>query len=922
MKQPLERRVWYRYAGHAPTTGRSTSAAGRSPVLTARVLDDGSSQITTATYSASDLVTSQTDAVGRTTTYAYATNGIDLLEMRQARTGGGTGLVQSYGSYVNHRPGTVTDAAGQTTTTTYNTAGQPLTVTNAKSETTTYTYDAVTGDLLTVTGPLTGATTTYAYDGYGRLQTVTEADGYAVTTSYDALNRVTATTYPDGTTETKTYARLDLVAEKDRLGRVTRHFYDGFGRRTATQDPANRTITQVWCDCGSLEALIDANGNRTTWERDVQGRVTREVRADGTTDTHYTYDLAGRLKTVTDPKDQVTTHTYTADDQIASTTYTNAVIATPGVTFTYETDYPRVATMVDGIGTTTYAYTDAGTLGAGQVASVDGPLTDDTITYTYDQLGRVVTRAINGSANSVTWACDALGRVTSEVNLLGTFTYTYDGVMSRLATATYPNGQTSLYSYLPNNQDRRLQTIHHRYPNTSTLSKFDYTYDAVGNILTWRQQADTTSVLWRYGYDAADQLTRAVKHATDTPQTVVQRYAYAYDPGGNRTVEQIDDAVTLSSHDALNRLVAQAPGGPLVVAGTLNEPGTITIGSAPVPVDGSNTFRGTVPTVAGTNTFTITARDAAGNQTVQAYEVDITGTGLTFTYDANGNLASDGTRTFEWDAHNQLVAVTESSQRAEYSYDGMGRRVRIRTLTGGVETGDSQYVWCNGAICEERTGGAVSTRFYSSGVERGGTFYHVRDHLTSIRDITNASGTLQGRLEYDPYGSATVVAGAPVAGLGFGGLRLSDFSGIHLAVYRAYDSRLGRWISQDPIGINGGINLYAYVGNGSTNAIDSSGLVKIPVGGGKSDCDYYKKKCDDSGVCGPKDQYACNAYQRCRDFPDTLINRCVRRCLVMMDQVCEKGVCRIGSHVVCYTSCLKFDVWNIPPSCTNVSFGR
>jgi len=291
--------------------------------------------------------------------------------------------------------------------------------------------------------------------------------------------------------------------------------------------------------------------------------------------------------------------------------------------------------------------------------------------------------------------------------------------------------------------------------------------------------------------------------------------------------------------------------------------------------------------------------------------------------DANGNLTADGFRTFEWDAKNQLVGATEGSQREEYSYDGIGRRVGIRTLTGGVDTANDQYVWCDGAICEERTGGAVSTRFYSSGVEQNGSaYYHDRDHLTSIREITNASGTLQGRLEYDPFGSATVVTGASVAGLGFGGLRLSDFSGLHLALYRAYDSRLGRWISEDPIGIKGGINLYAYVGNESVNGIDPSGLVKMPIGGGKSDCDYYKKKCDDSGACGPKDEYACKAFQCCRDFSDTLVNRCVRRCLVMMDQVCDKGVCRFGSHVVCYSSCLKFDLRNMPPSCGNVSFGR
>ena len=117
-------------------------------------------------------------------------------------------------------------------------------------------------------------------------------------------------------------------------------------------------------------------------------------------------------------------------------------------------------------------------------------------------------------------------------------------------------GTAIAYSYFDDQTDHRLQTIHHKYPNASTLSKFDYTYDGIGNILTWRQQADSTAVQWKYGYDPADQLTSAVKHATDTNETILQRFAYAYDPAGNRTVEQIDDAITLSAYDNLNRLTS------------------------------------------------------------------------------------------------------------------------------------------------------------------------------------------------------------------------------------------------------------------------------------------------------------------------------------------------------------------------------
>jgi hypothetical protein len=267
-------------------------------------------------------------------------------------------------------------------------------------------------------------------------------------------------------------------------------------------------------------------------------------------------------------------------------TFTNAAVATPSVSFTYEAGYSRMATMVDGTGTTAYTHVSAGTAGAGQVASVDGPLANDTITYTYDVLGRATNRDINGTG--VTWGFDALGRVTSEINVLGTFTYGYDGVTPRLASVTYPNGQTSAYSYYGATADRRLETIHHKYPGGATLSKFDYTYDAVGNILTWLQQADSDPpVLWVYGYDAADQLTSAVEGTTGQSPTELASYRYGYDAAANRTFEEIDDQITLATYDSMNRLLAHVPGGPLAIEGLVNEAATVTIEGVPATGDGA-----------------------------------------------------------------------------------------------------------------------------------------------------------------------------------------------------------------------------------------------------------------------------------------------------------------------------------------------
>lgn len=159
------------------------------PSRVGRLLDDGTSQISDATYNTQGSVITKTDPLGRQTGYTYRTNGVDLLDVRQT-TGGMNNLLATYSNYTAlGLPQSVTDAAGQTTTITYNATGEVLTVTNAKSETTTNAYDA-NGRLTSVTGPLSGATTSYTYDAYGRPRTTTDADGYTVTLDYDLSDRL------------------------------------------------------------------------------------------------------------------------------------------------------------------------------------------------------------------------------------------------------------------------------------------------------------------------------------------------------------------------------------------------------------------------------------------------------------------------------------------------------------------------------------------------------------------------------------------------------------------------------------------------------------------------------------------------------------------------------------------------------------
>jgi YD repeat-containing protein len=107
--------------------------------------------------------------------------------------------------------------------------------------------------------------------------------------------------------------------------------------------------------------------------------------------------------------------------------------------------------MTDGTGTNSYTYNPilgTVTTGAGRLGSVSVPIAGAraTVTYSYDELGRVNSRSIDG-ANPVGTTFDSLGRVTNVSNALGAFTYGYVDATSRLSEVTYPNGQKSDYSY-------------------------------------------------------------------------------------------------------------------------------------------------------------------------------------------------------------------------------------------------------------------------------------------------------------------------------------------------------------------------------------------------------------------------------------------------------------------------------------------
>lgn len=204
------------------------------------------------------------------------------------------------------------------------------------------------------------------------------------------------------------------------------------------------------------------------------------------------------------------------------------------------------------------------------------------------------------------------------------------------------------------------------------------------------------------------------------------------------------------------------------------------------------------------------------------------------TIDANGNTTKDQNYTYTWDVANRLVGLTfinpqptTMTNNLTFSYDGKGRRVGIIESHGSTVLTSKTFLWCDGKLCEERdsTGHTVNKQFYAYGEQIGGNnYYYTRDHLGSVREMTDSSGTVQANYDYDAWGRQTVLNQAVTADFGYDHYYENSTTKLYLTWHRADDPEKGRWLNRDPLGERLEFNLYSYVNNETMVKTDSSGL--------------------------------------------------------------------------------------------------
>jgi RHS repeat-associated protein len=763
-----------------PATGNRTRSARVVGEIDSGAGGETDDLVTTMTYTTNGLVDTVTDPLGRITDYGY-----DAL-----------GRLTS----VTYAVGTPDEA---TMSYEYDLAGNQTAMIDGNGNRTEYEYDALNRLVRTVeadpdaAGPLTSPITEISYDAIGNVATSTDARGNTTTNIFDDRDRLIRSVGPDPD------GAGPLAAP------VTHYSYDLAGNLASISDP-NANVTEYHYDSRNRRIMmIDPDGGVTKFAYDRDDNLARVTDPVGNV-TAFIYDARSRLVEETDPLGKKITYSYDASDNLTSKIDRNG----RETRYTYD-DLSRL-TMEEWIGasdevvnTITYAYDGASNLLS--VADVFSALT-----YTYDARNRVKTVDNLGTPNApnvvLTYEYDDNSNVLSVADVIGgtggaTTTYAYDA-LDRLVMLTQagaslsdkrvdfaynPLGQYSAidrYSDLAGTQlvigtdysydaQNRLMRIDHKNSSGASVAFYDYVYDLASRIT---QITDVDGVT-TYSYDDRDQLTGANHTDPNQPDET-----YQYDANGNR----------LNSH--------------------LHGSGYVTGPANRLLSDG-------------------------------AYD---------YQYDDEGNMSrrteiSTGNyRVFEWDHRNRLIAVNDFAsdgtpiQTVHFSYDGLNRRVSKAVDAVPLDAVDAalmQFIYDREDVIldfVDTDGNAVDSLDFDQRYLHGPDVDHVlaqdgtggsaswllTDELGTTRDIVNVSAAILTHVLLDTFGNVISESNPSIASRYlFTGREFDSEVDLYFFRARTYYSRLGIFISPDPIGfISRDSNLYRYVFNTPRLGTDRTGL--------------------------------------------------------------------------------------------------
>ena len=676
------------------------------------------------------------------------------------------------------------------------------------------------------------------YDAHGRAQSVTDANGVSYSLNYNTLGQLISSTGPDGT---------------------TLYSYDESGLLVSITLPTNSIFTYEYDAAQQLMAVIDANGNRQSINRDLLGNIEQVELKDNSGIAQWkqlhSYTLNGWLSSTTNGTGNVYTYSY---DKTANLT---GKVDPSGNAYAYRYDgFSNLLQSIDPVNrATVMQYNDNALVtrvtdprgrrtyysynGYGDVLSVQSPDTG-TAHYTYDKAGNLIGKT-DANGQVFTYHYDALNRLSSitvdgQPNASVTFRYDEPEALygvGQLTSITDASG-VSKYSYTASGElasqelivDGRTLLTNYTYDGAGLLASIEYPSgrkavyqrnvagEVIGITLNNGVNSRTlVSDLVRKPFGPVTDLTHGnglweerqydMNYQLESVQVAgAMHRSYLYTANSN--VDSITDLMDsgysqIFNYDKLSRLI-DATGGYGTREYTYNYNGNRTA----IYRDG---VKDSYSIVFNSNRLTKTSIGS-----------------ITYSYDANGNTIGRGTDVFVYDAFNRLTEATVNGETSIYHYNIAHQRVR--KSAGGV---DVLYVYgLDGELLAEVDAGTGQTQREYVWLDGqlvaylvDGTVYHVHnDHLGTPQALTDETGATVWKASYSPFGKATVTTEQIKFNLRFPGQYYDAETGLHYNWHRYYDPNTGMYITSDPIGLAGGINTYAYALNNPAIYTDPTGL--------------------------------------------------------------------------------------------------
>jgi RHS repeat-associated protein len=744
------------------------------------------------------------------------------------------------------------------------------------------------GRLKSTTTPTVSAPTVYnTYDGLGRLTTMTSPRGVVTSTVFDpATGRVSSVTHA-GKETSYTYhpagtvgaGRVATTTQPDT--KVIRTSYTLRGEDYRVWGGATYPLERTYDAYGQLQFLKTYRGGSgwsgTTWPETTTGTA-------DTTEWRY-YQATGQLHQKLDAEQKATTYTYHDDGKMKSrqrargpiTNYRWNNLGQPestihsDATASVSTLYDRAGrpkTLSDAAGTHTYDYgvplQVTETITGGILAGVTRTATRDT----YERpSGLSVTSGTNTHSTAYQYnpISPRLEKITTGTE---SATYGYLTNSDAIQTLAFKLGTTTrLTTTRSYDTSDRLDGVTNAY-GSSLLQTFGVSeFDAMNRRKKITREDATR---WAFGYNDKGEVTSGIREKTSTSVPVPGwSHGYTFDEIGNRLTATNNGRISSYTPNALNQYENRTVPRAFDILGKASSASDVlltfdwTLGyigatrldeyfyaEVDYPVSGAVHVPYSVSAFDGTGTTTRT-----GGKFLPA-------TPEPYDYDDDGNLTSDGRFTYTWDAENRLVAMetlpavpTIAKRKLSFAYDAMSRRIR-KTTWHGTASGTWQlqqnirFIHELGGwnILADITSDGKFLRTYTWGTDLSGnlsgaggvggllfTKIHgdnsVHAHGMDLNGnvsllVSTTTGQATATYDYGPFGEPLRQSGeyAILNPYRFSTKYTDDETGLLDYGYRYYDPVTGRWPSRDPIGEEGGINLYGFVGNDSISRTDFLGL--------------------------------------------------------------------------------------------------